>query len=220
MLVLGTRQTAELPPRPGPGPGYHHLGATSVGTYGGVLGRLTVTDPGVRQGTFDFVAARFMAKADAGGATHWLEAGWAETGWAGGGKQRIYTFDTVRDSWTFHDGYPVKPGDRIWIYVEVGQDTTAWLWWGDGWHLLTTVALPFGGGAQVEQYVEVYVDPARGGTVPLPRTAVDNVQVKTPAGLRYWRDGDVPTAASPGGDGYCLGWQVAYDTWSAGDCTT
>jgi hypothetical protein len=218
------------PPRPTPATdsaGYHHLGATSREPQYGVLGRIAVTDPAVRGGTYDFVAARFMAKRDHDGRTDWLEAGWAETGWAGGGRQRVYTFDTVHNEWTFYDQYPLHPGDRIWIYLITTDTSTkptwrAWLWWGDAWHLLTSVGLPLAGGAQVEQYVEVYVDPGRAGTLAVPAIATDNVQLKRSPGeggeVRYWRDAEVPTDAGTGDERYCLAWRVAFDTWSAGDC--
>ncbi|HET6213080.1 MAG TPA: hypothetical protein VFE14_09450 [Micromonosporaceae bacterium] len=216
------------PPRPSPdygAAGYHHLGATSVDPYTGVLGRIAVTDPGVRAGTYDFVAARFMAKKDHSGRTDWLEAGWTETGWSGGGRQRVYTFDTVHNAWTFYDQYPIRAGDRIWIYLETSDTGPnpvwhAWLWWADAWHLLAALALPLDGGAQQEQYVEVYVDPARGGTIPVPRISTDNVQLRPAAGgpLGYWRDPDVRTTGGVSTDTYCLDWQVTFDTWSAGDC--
>jgi hypothetical protein len=210
---------------PRPVPGYHHLGATSGGEWSGILGRLTVRDAEVRAGTHDFVATRFMAKRQSGGRVSWLEAGWAETGWSGRGRQRIYTFDTNRNAWTFYDQYALRDGEQVWIYLhteQVGGRTTwqAWLWWGGGWHLLTAEDLPLGGQAQVEQYVEVFVDPNHGGSgFPVPRIAVDNVQVKTApdGGLRYWRE-EIPTAPGASGGRYCLDWQTRYDTWAAGDC--
>jgi hypothetical protein len=210
---------------PRPVPGYHHLGATSADEWSGIMGRLTVRDPAVRRGTHDFLATRFMAKREAGGRIAWLEAGWAETGWSGDGRQRIYTYDTNRNSWTFYDQYALHDGDQVWVYVHtdtVGDRSRwqAWLWWNDDWHLLTAQELPLGGRTRMEEYVEVYVDPDHGGPgFPVPPIAVDNVQVKTaPQGdLHYWR-ADVATA--PGGDTgrYCLDWQTRFDTWRAGDC--
>jgi hypothetical protein len=217
------------PARPARGversPGYHHLGATSGGEWSGVLGRLTVRDPGVRAGTHDFVATRFMAKRERDGRIWWLEAGWAETGWSGAGRQRIYTFDTNTNAWTFYDQYPLRDGDHVWIYLHTestdrGSVWEAWLWWGDGWHLLTAVDLPLGQRAPVEQYVEVFVDPDRGGSgFPVPPIAVDNVQVKTDprGGLRYWRD-DVATSPAIVAPRYCVDWRTRWDTWAAGDC--
>jgi hypothetical protein len=189
-----------------------------------VLGQLTVRETGVRGGTFDFVATRFMAKAGTPLGMKWLEAGWAQTGWSGAGQQRIYTFDTNTLKWTFYDQYPVKPGDRVWIELATTQtgatpEWGAWLWWHDAWHLLTTQALPISDHAMIEEYVEVYVDPAREGAIPVPPVEVDNVQLKDdPTGrFVYWTDA-VPTAPGAAADGYCLGFQVPYDTWHAGTC--
>lgn len=274
---------------PLPEPGYHHLGATSGGGWSGVMGRLTVRDPGVRAGTHDFVATRFMAKRQQPSGISWLEAGWAETGWSGDGRQRVYTFDTASRSWTFYDQYPLRDGDQIWLYIHTdgeppaGTDPTpaaggppaapkpaagdptpgtdgppaapeaaqassppaapadrsgtgpatggadgpaeptrwqAWLWWGGGWHLLVAKELPLGRAAQVEQYVEVYVDPRRGTEgYPVPRVPVENVYVKpSPDGaLRPWTQ-EVPTAPGQSRGRYCLNWRNRYDTWDAGDC--
>src|SRR5262245_56488089 len=55
-----------------PVPGYHHLGATTAGGWSGVLARLEVVDAQVRPDTFDFLAARVMAKADTGNGIAWL----------------------------------------------------------------------------------------------------------------------------------------------------
>ena len=236
----GPRARPDGPPLPQPG--YHHLGATTTGTWSGVLGRLSVRDPGVRPGTFDFVATRFMAKTGTPLGVKWLEAGWAEAGWSGGGQQRIYTFDTNTLKWTFYDQYPIKPGDQVWIELaasgsgaaassaspgaagsgaagDAGPTWDAWLWWHDAWHLLTSVALPISDHATIEEYVEVYVDPARDGTIPVPPVQVDNVQLKRdPAGpFGYWTDG-VATSPGAGADGYCLTFEVPYDTWHAGTC--
>jgi hypothetical protein len=210
---------------PRPVPGYHHLGATSAGEWSGVMGRITVRDAAVRRGTHDFVATRFMAKREVGGRIAWLEAGWAETGWSGDGRQRIYTYDTNRNSWTFYDQYALREGEHVWIYLHT--DSTgdrsvwqAWLWWDHEWHLLASEELPLGGRTQLEEYVEVYVDPDQSGPgFAVPPVAVDNVQVKTAplGGLRYWTDG---VATLPGGDvgRYCLDWKTRFDTWRAGDC--
>jgi hypothetical protein len=185
---------------------------------------MSVRDPGVRAGTFDFVAARFMAKADTRTGVKWLEAGWAETGWTGGGRQRIYTFDTNTGRWTFYDRYPIRSGDRIWVELvttQTGPDPTwsAWLWWGGDWHLLTAQPLPLTEHATIEEYVEVYVDPTRGGTIAVPPVQVDNVQLKRGpgSGMGYWNHG-VATAPGAGTDGYCLAFQLPYDTWRAGTC--
>lgn len=209
---------------------YHHLGVTTADTWSGVLGRILVRDVGVRAGTLDFTAARFMARRDgAEGTTSWLEAGWAETGWAGDGRQRIYTYDTNRNAWTFFDDYKIADGDRIWIYLEAAPESTredqdanwqAWLWWGDKWHLLASQKLPLTGAALVEQYVEVYADAKQAGTYPVPTVAFDNVQVKPQptADPIYWREADVPTNGGGGTGQYCVNWVTRFDTWSAGDC--
>lgn len=209
---------------PLPAPGYHHLGATTEGTWSGVLGRLAVRDPTVRAGSFDFVATRFMAKAGTPTGVKWLEAGWAETGWSNAGEQRIYTFDTNTLKWTFYDQYPIKPGDEVWIELAAtGTGPTApwgaWLWWHDQWHLLTTQSLPISEHATIEEYVEVYVDPARGGEIQVPPVEVDNVQLKPdPSGrFGYWTQ-TVDTAPGGDADGYCVTFDTPYDTWHAGSC--
>jgi hypothetical protein len=222
-VLLGSLRTPD--PRPDgpplPRPGYHHLGATTDGAWAGVLGQVTVRETGVRAGTFDFVATRFMAKASTPAGIKWLEAGWAQTGWSGTGQQRIYTFDTNTLTWTFYDQYPVKAGDRVWIEVAATASGAwgAWLWWQNAWHLLTSQALPIGDHATIEEYVEVYVDPARDGTIPVPPVQVDNVQLKADptSNFEYWTDA-VPTDAGEATDGYCLGFQVPYDAWHAGTC--
>jgi hypothetical protein len=204
---------------PRPEPGYHHLGATTTGTWDGVQGRLTVRDPAVRRGSNDFVAARFMAKREAGGNVSWLEAGWAETGWSGGNRQRVYTFDTKHNAWAFYDQYKLRPGDQIWIYVQTDGGGAApawqaWLWWGDKWQLLAAESLPLTGRAQMEQYVEVHVDPSAKSAFAVPEILVDNVQV----GGGFWREEQVPTAAGASTGTYCLNWRNRFDTWTAGSC--
>ncbi|HEU4422388.1 MAG TPA: hypothetical protein VFR67_07585, partial [Pilimelia sp.] len=209
---------------PRPAAGYHHLGATSCGEWSGVLGRIAVADADVRPGTHDFVATRFLAKRYAPGRIAWLEAGWAETGWSGG-RQRVYTYDTTRNAWTFYDQYAVRAGDRIWIYLHTAAGGVrpvwqAWLWWSGEWHLLAAAELPLGDRAQVEQYVEVFVDPRHGGRgFPVPPISLDNVQVKTHpgGGLRAWRE-TVATEPAASGKRYCVDWRTHFDAWSAGDC--
>jgi len=224
LLGSGATPSGELSGPPVPQPGYHHLGATSDGTWSGVLGRLTVEDPSVRAGTFDFVATRFMAKASTDTGVKWLEAGWAETGWADPGTQRIYTYDTNTDRWTFYDQYPVKAGDQVWIEIaaaSTGPDPVwnAWLWWHDSWHLLTSQALPISEHATIEEYVEVYVDPVHPGSIAVPPVQVDNVGLKPDPKdpPQPWSDA-IPTAAGDGADGYCLDFVVPYSTWRAGTC--
>lgn len=204
---------------------YSHLGATTSGDWSGVLGRIEVRDPGVRQGSYDFTAARFMARRDTGTATVWLEAGWAETGWSAAGEQRVYTYDTNHNAWTFYDDYVIRDGDKIWIYISTevdGPNPTwqAWLWWGDSWHLLTSQQLPLTGRAQVEQYVEVYADPKQPGSYSVPPIGFDNVQLKPDpqSALQYWRSATVPTSQGANPGTYCVTWQSRYDTWHGGDC--
>ncbi|MDQ7905309.1 hypothetical protein RB614_12320 [Phytohabitans sp. ZYX-F-186] len=182
-----------------------------------MLGRLTVRDTGVRAGTYDFVAARFMAKRESDGRTSWLEAGWAETGWSGDGRQRVYTYDTNRKAWSFYNQYELADGDQIWISIHTTRDGVweAWLWWRDGWHLLTSQRLG-APRAHLEQYVEVHIDGE--GTIQVPRIAVDNVQVRDGDATRYWRESDVRTASGGSTDGYCLDWAIRFDTWTAGTC--
>ncbi|MGH3647563.1 MAG: hypothetical protein ACRDTM_10365 [Micromonosporaceae bacterium] len=201
--------------------GYRHLGAVTSGQWHGVLGRLGVVDPGVRAGTYDFVAARFMAKEPLrDGGTAWLEAGWSENGWRSGGGQVVYTYDSVDRQWIFHDDYPISPGDRIWIYFDATPDGewAAWLWWSGEWRLLRTVTLPSGGDALIEQFVEVYADPRDPASIRLPRVGVDNVSLRDADGAAVpWR-GEVGTAVADSRDGYCVDWQQPHDTWSAATC--
>jgi hypothetical protein len=208
-------------PVPRPGSSYHHLGATTVDEWGGVLGRLTVRDPAVRRGSHDFVAARFMAKRATGdGRVAWLEAGWAEAGWSGRGAQRIYTFDSEAMSWVFFDDYRIGDGDQVWIYLH-GEPRAwqAWLWWGERWQLLASPELPLGRGALLEQYLEVHRS-RPGRALSVPPVVVDNVWVRAASDgrLERWRAERVPTVAAPVATDYCLDWQSRYDTWSAGDC--
>ena len=225
-VLLGTLggPTARPEGPPVPAPGYHHLGATTEGRWSGVLGRLAVGNPTVRPDSFDFVATRFMAKANTPAGVKWLEAGWAETGWSDSAEQRIYTFDTNTLKWTFYDQYPIKPGDEVWIELAAtGTGPTApwgaWLWWHDQWHLLTTQSLPISERATIEEYVEVYVDPAHGGELQVPPVEVDNVQLKPDPGGRfgYWTDA-VGTSPGADADGYCVTFDTPYDTWHAGSC--
>lgn len=203
--------------------GYRHLGAGTLGEWGGVSGRISVVNAPVRSGTYDFVAGRFMVKRDMGqGRIAWLEAGWTEAGWAGTDRQRIYTFDTNTKAWRFYDEYPIKPGDRVWVDIRLDPDGLwrAWLWWNNRWNLLSAQRLPIGSSGYVEQYVELYADPRRPARIGLPAVAVDNVRLHAPAGgtSRYWRD-DVATGAAAGIPGaYCVSWITRYDTWIAGDC--
>jgi hypothetical protein len=203
-----------------PSPGYHHLGATTSSRWSGVIARFEVADPAVRQGTYDFLAGRVMAKADTPDGIEWLEAGWTETGWTGSGKQRIYTYDTNRDAWVFYDQYAITPGDRVWVYIQTEQDAPkpawqAWLWWGDKWNLLTSQELPLTGRAKMEQYIEVHSDTA----FQVPQVRVDNVSLKDGVAgpLVYW-DSKIPTAPGASAGGYCLNWINRYDAWSAGTC--
>ena len=208
--------TPALPP---PRAGYHHLGATTVSGWSGVSGRLTVANPGVRAGSYDFVAARFMARSADG--TAWLEAGWSENGWLRDGRQRVYTYDTVSRRWTFYNDYPIAPGDKVWINLESAGEGhwRAWLWWRGQWRLLTDQRLPVGRAATIEQYVEVYVDPAMGGDIALPPAGFDNVRLRDAGGAtRFWRADAVPTGAGSGFANYCLTWVNRFDTWSAATC--
>jgi hypothetical protein len=216
-----------------PAAGYQHLGAGTADTWAGVSGRLSVTDPSVRAGTYDFLAARFMVKRELdGGDVAWLEAGWAETGWAGSGRQRIYTYDTNNRVWRFYDEFVLRPGDRVWLDLHTDADGVwrAWLWWGGRWNLLAAERLPLGATAQIEQYVELHVDVERPVRFAVPPVHVSNVRLRTADGgpARPWR-ADVATLtgeAAPTEDGvrqrrgaFCLDWTTRYDTWSAGDCT-
>jgi hypothetical protein len=213
-LLLDLFTGTAAAPTPAPGAGYHHLGATTAGTWAGIVGRMEVTAPGVRDGTYDFVAARFMVKSDTPRGVKWLEAGWAQTGWSGRGRQRVYTYDTNSNRWTFYDQYPIKSGDRI--KVEITADQGAWvarLWLRGAWRQLTAHALPIGGHALVEQYVEVYVDPRRGGVVTVPPIAVDDIQLRGAAGPLGWTRGAVAADRA-----YCVDWLAGYDSWRAGSC--
>lgn len=208
-------------PVPRPSNGYHHLGVTTVDEWAGVLGRLTVRDPAVRGDSYDFVAARFMAKRGTGnGRVAWLETGWAETGWSGRGAQRIYTFDSEAMSWVFFDDYRIGDGDQVWVYLHGGQAAwRAWLWWGERWQLLAAPELPLGGSALLEQYVEVHQS-KDGPAISVPPVRVDKVRVRATADgpLESWRREHVPTVPPLVAADYCLEWETQYDAWSAGDC--
>jgi hypothetical protein len=206
--------------------GYRHLGAYSENDYAAVGATLQVRDTGVRRRSNDFVAARVMARADVAGRTRWIEAGWTEDGWLDDDAQHVYTYDSTGGDWTYYDQYPVHDGDRISVVVESGPaangGTTwrAYLWWDNRWNLLAAPTLPFGPRAQLEQYVEVYVDPRRGGRYPVPGVAVSGtIVVADPGGDAVpWRDPAVPTDTSPAYPGYCVSWQERFDSWSAGTC--
>jgi hypothetical protein len=202
--------------------GYHHLGAITDSGWGGVMGQVTVRHTGVRSGSDDFVATRFMARGDVGGQTKWLEVGWSEAGWQSGGP-RLYTYDTNRNQWAYYGQYQVSDGMTIWLALDSDGATSngtttwdAWLWWNDRWNLLTAQRLPIPASTNLEQFVEVYDDPARGGTFAVPPIAVSGVQV-TPAGGGYqpWTGG-VGTNSAPADTGYCLAWRTPYDSWAAG----
>jgi hypothetical protein len=208
--------------------GYHHLGANSAGEWRGVSGRISVVDASIRPASYDFIAARFMAKRNMGGGQiSWLEAGWAKTGWASPGRQHIYTFNTNTRTWQFYDQYTLRAGDKIWLDLHAENEGvwTAWLWWGNRWNMLTAQKLPIGSTAQIEQYVEVHVDAGRPGRVDVPTVTVDNVRLRPADGSPavFWRD-DVPTLTGTGPGmqqrqgGFCLDWMNLYDTWRAGDC--
>jgi hypothetical protein len=207
-------------PVPMPAPGYHHLGATTSGVWSGVIARLEVVDAAVRPESFDFVATRLMAKADTPDGTEWLEAGWAETGWSGDGRQRIYSYDTNRDAWAFYDQYEIAPGQRFWVYLQTEQDAPrpqwqAWLWWSDGWHLLTSQDLPLTGRAKIEQYVELHSETP----FHMPPVDVDNVSLKDgPKGPLVDWVRRIPTNTSSPHGTYCLTWIRPYDFWTAGSC--
>jgi hypothetical protein len=205
------------------GGGYTHLGATTVGAWAGVSGELTVTDPAVRAGSFDFVAARFMAKQEIPGGTRWLEAGWAEVGWSGAGRQRVYTFDTASQRWTFYDQFPLRPGDRIAITLtaDPGGIWQATVRWHGTWYPLTSTRLPAGGRATIEEYVEVYRDPARpGAPLAVPQVALSDVAVYAPGSAAHpWTDAGVPSYRGGTPNGYCLTRRDAWTSWQAGTCS-
>jgi hypothetical protein len=221
----GRRGAVPVPAAPEDATGYRHLGATTDDGYAGVTGALTVTDPGVRHGTDDFVAVRFMALGAAGGKAKWLEAGWTEDGWRDN-AQHLYTYDTDHMDWSYYDQYPIRAGDTVHLALESGgaaSGGTVWralLWWDDRWNQLVSVTLPIGSTARIEQYVEVYADPSRGGDIRLPRTDVGDVQVETAAGGPFtaWRDPAVPTSESAPYTGYCVSWLTRHDTWYAASC--
>ena len=166
----------------------------TTGEWSGVLARLTVRDTGVRAGTLDFVATRFMAKRDSGrpGWPGWRPAGRRPAGPAAG-KQRVYTYDTNRDAWTFYDQYELADGDQIWISVHdrASDGPTPPGRPGCGgatrWHLLTSQELPLTGRAQVEQYVEVHVDGAAGTIAVPPDRGRQRAGQGRRRRLRYWR---------------------------------
>jgi hypothetical protein len=202
---------------------YTHLGATTLGDWGQVSGQLTVTDPTVRPGSYDFVAARFMAKQETSAGIRWLEAGWAEVGWSGDGRQRVYTFDTSTNQWTFYDQYPLRPGDHVAFLLLAGADGQwhASVFWHAAWYPLTSTRLPAGPHALIEEYVEVYQDPTRpGAPLSVPPVNVSGVTVAGPGPTRPWTD-TVPSYRG-GGDqsGYCVTRFDAWSDWRAGSCSS
>jgi hypothetical protein len=128
--------------------------------------------------------------------------------------------------WSFYDQYEVRPGDRIYLALQAGAaakgGTTwnAWLWWDDRWNLLAAPVLPFGPRTRMEEYVEVYVDPAQGGGYPVPAVDVDDVTVQPRPGDGFtpWRDPAVPTTESAPYDGYCVDWRTRWSDWAARTC--
>jgi hypothetical protein len=180
-----------------------------------------VRHTGVRNGSEDFVATRFMARGDVGGQTKWLEVGWSEAGWQSGGP-RLYTYDTNRNQWTYYSQYPLTDGMTIWLALgsggtgRAGSDWDAWLWWNARWNLLTDQQLPIPASTNLEQFVEVYDDPQRAGGFAVPPIDVDEVRL-TQGGNNFqpWQDG-VDTQSAPADAGYCLDWRTRYDTWTAG----
>ncbi len=219
--VAPTRTTEAATTRPLVADAYSHLGATTVGLWSRVTGQLTVTDPAVRPNSYDFVAARFMAKQETPAGTRWLEAGWAEVGWSGSGRQRVYTFDTATNTWTFYDQYPLRAGDQISIALAgVGGQWSAALYWHGGWYPLTSTALPQGGLATIEQYVEVYRDPAKpAGPLAVPAISVSQVTVAGPGAPRSWTDSAVPSYRGGTPTGYCVTRLDQWADWSAGTCS-
>jgi len=207
-------------------PGYRHLGAYTRDEQAAVGATLTVRDTGVRRRTDDFVATRLMARADTAGGTRWIEVGWTEDGWLDDNAQHVYTYDSSTGDWSYYDQFPVRDGDRIPVVIQSGParhggtEWRAYLWWDRRWQLLAAPTLPFGPRAQVEQYVEVYVDPRRGGRYPVPAVTVSGVVVgRDPGGDAVpWREPEVATVTSPGYRGYCVDWRGRYDDWSAGTC--
>lgn len=203
--------------------GYHHLGAITDSGWAGVVGDVTVRHTGVRANSEDFVATRFMARGDVGDQTRWLEVGWSESGWQSGGP-RLYTYDTNRNQWAYYSQYKVTDGITIWLALDSdgaadknnSATWDAWLWWNDKWNLLAAQQLPIGASTNLEQFVEVYVDPARGGSFAVPPVTVSGVRV-APAGGDYqpW-EGAVGTDSAPADAGYCLAWRTRYDSWTAG----
>lgn len=221
----GAPSTPATTPRAEETTGYRHLGALTDDAYAAVGGGLTVRDPGVRAGTHDFLATRFLARGDVGGRTKWLETGWSENGWRDR-AQHVYTYDTTTMKWSFYDQYELRPGDRVYLALQSGAaaqgGTTwnAWLWWNDRWNLLAAPVLPFGAVTQMEEYVEVYVDPSHAGSYPVPAIDVDDVtvQAKPGDGFTPWREPGVPTTESARYDGYCVDWRTRWSDWSARSC--
>jgi hypothetical protein len=224
ILAALTPATAhDRPPAPSPASGrtsgYHHLGATTIGEWSGTSARFTITDPEVRPGTYDFVAARLLAKRETADGVAWLEAGWAETGWGGDGRQRIYTYDSTSATWRFHDQIRLSPGDEVWIDLRVAENGAwqAWAWWQDAWHLLTERDLPIGPTGRMEQYVEIYHDDSD-GPMHVPHAEVDYARVRAGDRDLPWTQETAPSTTGEGDAEYCVEWQARYTFWSAGSC--
>lgn len=211
---------------PVPHAGYHHLGAQSSEQLAMVRPRLGVTNPGVRRGTWDFVASRVMAKEDYNGSTRWLEAGWAEVGWRND-DQYVYTFDTRDNEWKFYDQYNLASGSRFFAQIDSDSASTtrdtnwrAWIWWNNAWNRLSVISLPIYREAFMEEYVEVYRDPNVAGHFNLPSSDIDNVQVKeSPSSSAvFWRNPPISTLEGSSIAPYCLTWDVKYDDFRAASC--
>lgn len=207
---------------PPPSPGYHHLGAqTFVVQVQGAMASMTVRNPGARVGTFDFFAARILAKRNVSGAVRWVEVGWSENGWLNDDRRRIYTFDTTHGVWEFYGQYGLADGQTVTVALEptscVATCTwTAFLWWSNQWNALHAVEVPFDSLVAMEQYGEVYT--VDGVHYALPRVDFTGVQVRYAGLWVNWSDPPVASSWSGNVSPYCATAVVPYTTWNVRSC--
>ena len=160
--VAAARAAAPMPSPRLPPPRRDH----DRGRWSGVLGRIEVGDPGVRQGTLRLRRRPVHGQGATPGGASGLARGRAGPRPAGPAtaEQRVYTYDTNRDAWAFYDQYAVGPGDRLWMYLQTEQRRpTARL---AGLALVGRPVEPAHqpgrsrstGQAEIEQYVEVHAE--------------------------------------------------------------
>lgn len=204
----------QRPPQEGEGAithqGYHFMGASTRFGVQGLYGSVCVTDPGVRRGLFDFVAAWYMV--DTLSPPRWTQVGWAKVGWRDD-RQYIFVYDTEHNRWEFFDQYPISNGMCVWVAVTASQGTSwdNWLWWNGEWNLLHTTNVGFSVPDRGDEYVEVYS--ADGFHPPLAPTQLSLSNVYTTDWF-LWTTGIDSYDQNTGAPNYDLNWNNQwYDFW-------